>query len=145
MNLSVNDAKLLLGGLSAVVIPFIIAWLPTIKLPDYIKFAVLAALSLLGGFLTAYISGSLDLGGSIIATASTILVAAQAFYYTAFRVLGLERVLFPQQALATQVKEEAKVKTPDVSTEQAKAILDPNQPPAVSVTAKVVNTSGDVR
>ncbi len=145
MNLSVEDAKLLLGGLSAILIPFLVAWLPTVKLPDYAKFAVLAVFSLIGGALTAYISGSINFGGSIIATASTILVAAQAFYYTAFRVLGLERVLFPQQALVTQVKEQAKLETPNVSTATAKDILDPNTPPAVEVKAQIVNTSGDVK
>ncbi len=139
MNLSIDDAKLLLGGISAILIPFIIAWLPTVKLPDYIKFGILVALSLVGGFLTAYISGSINLAnGSIIATASTILVAAQAFYYGAFRLLGLERVLFPQQALATQVKEQVKAITPDVTDAQAKDILDPNEKPALQITAKVV-------
>lgn len=137
MNLSVDDAKLLLGGISAVVIPFIIAWLPTIKLPDYVKFAVLIALSLVGGFLTAYISGSINFGGSIISTGSVILVAAQAFYYSAFRLLGLERVLFPQQALATAAKEQAKDATPtNMSNAQVKDILDPNTKSDISVTVQ---------
>jgi|SwirhirootsSR3_FD_contig_61_8411332_length_1191_multi_1_in_0_out_0_1 hypothetical protein len=140
MNLSIEDAKLLLGGISAVVIPFIIAWLPTIKLPDYVKFAILAALSLVGGFLTAYISGSINFGGSIIATGSVILVAAQAFYYSAFRLLGLERVLFPQQALATEAKEQAKDATPtNISDAKAKDILDPNTPSTLEVSAVVTN------
>ena len=117
MNLSIDDAKLLLGGLSAIVIPFVIAWLPTIKLPDYGKFAILALLSLIGGFLTAYISGSINFGGSIIATGATILTAAQVFYYSVFRILGLERVLFPKQALATEAKEQAKQATPDKTSQ----------------------------
>lgn len=140
MNLSVDDAKLLLGGISAVLIPFIIAWLPTMKLPDYAKFGILALLSLVGGFLTAYISGSINLGGSIIATGATILTAAQAFYYGAFRLLGLERVLFPQQALTTEAKEQAKDATPtNISTEKAKDILDPSTPSAVNTVVEIVN------
>lgn len=140
MNLSVDDAKLLLGGLSAVIIPFIIAWLPTVKLPDYAKFAILVVLSLVGGFLTAYISGSINFGGSIIATGATILTAAQVFYYGAFRLLGLERVLFPQQALATEAKEQAKAATPDnLSTEKAKDVLDPASPSKLEVTTAITN------
>lgn len=139
MNLSVEDAKLLLGGISAVVIPFIIAWLPTIKLPDYIKFTILAMLSLVGGFLTAYISGSINFGGSIIATGSVILVAAQVFYYGAFRLLGLERVLFPQQALATAAKEQAKEATPtNISNAEVKDILDPKTSSDINVTVAPV-------
>lgn len=140
MNLSVEDAKLLLGGISAVLIPFIIAWLPTIKLPDYGKFAILAVLSLVGGFLTAYISGSINFGGSIIATGATILTAAQVFYYGAFRLLGLERVLFPQQALATEAKEQAKEATPtNISNEKVKDILNPATPATVATTVDIVN------
>ncbi len=139
MNLSIEDAQLLLGGISAVLIPFIIAWLPTIKLPDYVKFGVLVILSLVGGFLTAYISGSINFNGSVVATASTILVAAQAFYYGAFRLLGLERVLFPQQALATEAREQAKDDTPMVSNERAKDILDPNTSPKLEVTTQIKN------
>lgn len=137
MNLSIEDAKLLLGALSAILIPFIIAWLPTVKLPDYAKFGILAVLSLIGGFLTAYISGSIDFGGSIISTGAVILVAAQAFYYSAFRLLGLERVLFPQQALATAVKEQAKDATPEISDTRAKDVLNPNTDSSLKVTAKI--------
>lgn len=139
MNLSVDDAKLLLGGLSAIVIPFVIAWLPTIKIPDYGKFAILALLSLIGGFLTAYISGSINFGGSIIATGATILTAAQVFYYSVFRILGLERVLFPRQALATEAKEQAKQTTPDTTSQEAKKILDPSTPGTLEVSTQIVN------
>ena len=144
MNFSQDDAKYLLAGFG-VLIPFVIAWLPTIKIPDYGKFGILALLSLVGGFLTAYTTGTINWTGSIVQNGATILTAAQVFYYGAFRVLGLEKVLFPQQAVATQVKEQAKVETPDVSTALAKAILDPSEPPAIDVKANVVNQTGDVK
>lgn len=138
--LSQEDAKYLLGALG-ILIPFVIAWLPTLKIPDYGKFGILAVLSLIGGLLTVFASGQFITGGSLLQNAALVLTAAQVFYYGAFRMLGLERALFPQQALHTQVKEQAKNETPTVTTQQAKDILDPNAPPAVQVTAEVVNTN----
>jgi hypothetical protein len=137
--LSVADATILLTGLSAILIPFVIAWLPTIKLSDYAKFGILVVLSLVGGFLTAYISGALVAGASIIATSATILSTAQIFYYGAFRLLGLEKVLFPQQAVTTEAKEQAKDATPVLTKEQAKDVLNPVTPAELEVTAQVVN------
>lgn len=137
--LSVSDASILLGGLTAIVIPFVIAWAPTLKLSDYAKFAILVVLSLVGGFLTAYVSGALAAGASIIATSATILSAAQVFYYGAFRLLGLEKVLFPQQAVVTEAKEQAKDVSPVLTTEQAKDVLNPVTPAEIQVTAEVVN------
>lgn len=141
--LSQDDAKYALATLG-IFIPFIISWLPTLKIPDYGKFGILAVLSLIGGLLTTIATNQLITGGSLIQNAAVVLTAAQVFYYGAFRMLGLERALFPQQALHTQVKEQAKNETPTVSTERAKQILDPNAPPAVQVTAEVVNKKDDV-
>lgn len=136
--ISQEDAKYLLTALG-ILIPFIIAWLPTLKIPDYGKFGILALLSLIGGSLTAIATNQLITGGSLIQNGAVVLTAAQVFYYAAFRMLGLERALFPQQALSTQVKEQAKLESPTVTTAQARDILDPNTPPAVEVTAEVVN------
>lgn len=137
--ISANDAAILLAGFGAL-IPFVIAWLPTIKIPDFAKFGILVALSALGGFLTIVSTNQFITGGTLIQNAAIVLSAAQLFYYGAFRLLGLERVLFPQQALATQVKEQAKDSTPVVSTTTAKDILDPTTQQAVEVTTKVVNS-----
>jgi len=136
--LTPDDAKYLLGGLG-IIIPFVIAWLPTLKVSDYAKFGILALLSLIGGFLTLVSTNQLITGGTLIQNGSLVLTAAQVFYYAAFRVLGLERVLFPQQALTTEVKEQAKQESPTVTTQQARDILDPNAPPAVQVTTAIVN------
>ena len=139
MNLSAADAKYLLAGFG-VIIPIVIAWMPTIKIPDYVKFAILAVLSLVGGFLTILSTEQLVTGGTLVQNGALVLTAAQIFYYAAFRVLGLERVLFPQQALATEAKEQAKESTPtNISNEKAKDILDPATPSAIEVTTQVVN------
>lgn len=137
-NLNPDDAKYLLAGFS-VLIPFIIAWLPTVKVSDYVKFGILAVLSVIGGFLTVITTDQFISSGTLVQNAAVVLAAAQVFYYTAFRVLGLERVLFPQQALATEVKEQAKQTTPEVSSQRSKEILDPKTPAKVEVTTQIKN------
>lgn len=143
MILSSDDAKVLLGGFG-ILIPFVIAWMPTLKIPDYAKFGILVVLSFIGGLLTILATNQFINGGTLVQNGAVVLTAAQIFYYGAFRVLGLEKVLFPQQALSTQVKEQAKLESPTVTSAQARDILDPATPPAVEVTAKVVNTSGNI-
>lgn len=140
LGLTPDDAKYLLGFFG-VVVTLSIAWLPTIKIPDYQKFGILALFSLVGGFLTVVSTNQFINGGSIIQNAALVLTAAQAFYYTAFRVLGLERVLFPKQAVATEVKEQAKDTVPEtLTTARAKDLLDPNTPATLQVTTQVINT-----
>lgn len=139
MNLSAADAKYLLAGFG-VLIPIVIAWLPTIKVADYIKFLIVAVLSIVGGFLTVLATEQLVSGGTLVQNAALVFAASQIFYYGAFRVLGLEKVLFPQQALATEAKEQAKESVPsNLSTAKVKDILDPNTPSSIDVTTQVVN------
>lgn len=140
MNLSADDAKYLLGGFGILVV-FAVTWLPTIKLSDYIKFAVVALLSIVGGYLTILSTSQFVSGGSIVQNAALVFTASQIFYYGAFRVLGLERVLSPQQALATEAKEQAIQATPtNLSSEKVKDILDPTTPSAINAVVEVVNT-----
>lgn len=137
MNLSPDDAKYLLTGFG-ILIPIVIAWLPTIKVADYVKFAIVAVLSVLGGYLTVVATSQFITGGTLIQNAALVFSASQLFYYGAFRILGLERVLFPQQALATAVKEQAKQSTPeDISTDTVKDILDPKTQTSLKVTTTV--------
>ena len=140
MNLSItaDDAKYLLAGFG-VIIPIVIAWLPTIKVADYVKFAIVAVLSIVGGYLTVLATEQLISGGTLVQNAALVFTASQLFYYGAFRALGLERVLFPQQALATEAKEQAKQATPDVSSARAADILDPNTSATLEVSTEVVN------
>lgn len=141
MNLSLDDAKTLSTLVSVVIIPFAVTWLKSVTWPDWLKFALAVTLSLVAGALTAYIAGQIVLSGSLIQNASVIFSAAQIVYYAAFRALGLERVLFPQSALAHQAEEKAVTAVSDVTKQTAKDILDPNSPPALNVTAQIVNKS----
>lgn len=137
--LTADDAKYLLG-LFGVLIPILIAWMPTLKIPDYYKFGILGVFSLIGGFLTVVSTNQLITSGSLIQNGAVVLTAAQIFYYGAFRILGLEKVLFPKQAVATELKEQAKNTVPEtLSTERAKDLLDPNTPPTLQVTTQIVN------
>lgn len=138
MNMSLDDAKTILTVISAVIIPFAVTWLKAVTWPDWLKFGVAVALSLLAGGLTAFVAGQVVLSGSLIQNASVIFTATQLVYYGAFRGLGLERVLFPQSALAHQAGEQATASVAHVTKEEARDILDPTTPPALDVTTNVV-------
>lgn len=145
MQFSVDDAKTILTVISAVAIPFAVTWLKAVVWPDWLKFAVAVFLSLIAGGLTAYIAGQIVSSASLVQNASVIFTATQLVYYGAFRALGLERVLFPQSALAHQAEEQATKEISNVSRAEAQDILDPNTPPSLDVSATVVNSAGDVK
>lgn len=145
MQFSLDDAKTVLTVVSAIVIPFAVTWLKAVVWPDWLKFAVAVVLSLVAGGLTAYVAGQIVLSGSLIQNASVIFTATQLVYYGAFRALGLEKVLFPQSALAHQAEEQATKEVSGVSRAQAQDILDPNTPPSLNIEATVENTTGDVK
>lgn len=142
--LSVNDASLLLGGLLTVGIPFATSLIKNSQWPDIAKFSLAVFLSAIGGFLTAYVQNQLVGTASIIQTIGVIFLASQAFYMVAFKQFGLERVLSPKSAMIQLAQDEVKNQLSEVSTEQAKDILDVNTPPAIDVTATVVNAKTDV-
>lgn len=136
-NLTPEDASTLLAGFG-ILVTLIVSWLPTLKLSDYAKFAIVAVLSAIGGYLTLVSTDQLVNGGSLIQNGALVFTASQLFYYGAFRVLGLERVLFPQQALVKEVQEQAKEATPtNISDTTAKDILDPKTPSNIHVTTNV--------
>lgn len=93
--------------------------------------------------LTAYGEGQLQ--ANFWSSLTVIFTIAQGIYATVFKFGGLEKVLFAREALASKAAQEVKEQVADVSKETAKAILDPALPPALDVSAKVVNTTGDVK
>ncbi len=140
MQFSVDDAKTILTLISAAVIPFAVTWLKAVTWPDWAKFVVAVILSLIAGGLTAYATGQIIFSGSLVQNASVIFTATQLVYYGAFRALGLEKVLFPQSALAHQAEEQATQEVSGVSRAQAQDILDPNTSPSLEITASVVHS-----
>lgn len=141
MELSLNDAATLSTVISAIVIPFAVTWLKAVTWPDWVKFSLAVFLSLIAGGLTAYVAGQIVLSGSLVQNGAVIFTAAQGVYYIAFRGLGLEKVLFPQSALAHAAEEQASAAVSNVSSADARDILDPNTPPKLDVTTNVVNPS----
>lgn len=136
-NLSPEDALTLLGAFG-IIVTLVVSWLPTLKLSDYVKFAIVAVLSAIGGYLTLLSTNQIITGGTLIQNGALVFAASQIFYYGAFRALGLERVLFPQQALVKEAQEQAKYATPDnIPTEKVKDILDPKTPSDITVTTNV--------
>lgn len=133
------DAQIIATVISAAIIPFAVIWLQKVTWSGQAKFALAAFLSLLAGGLTAYSAGQVILSGSLIQNASVIFTAAQIVYFGAFRTLGLERFLFPQEALVNQAKDQVAQETADVSKADAKAVLDSAAPPTLEVTAIVVS------
>lgn len=133
-NLTAQDAATLLAGFG-VVVTLIVSWLPTLKLSDYVKFAIVAVLSAIGGYLTLIATDQILSGGSLIQNGALVFAASQIFYYGAFRALGLERVLFPQNALVKEAQEQAKDATPtNISNAEVKDILDPKTKSDINVT-----------
>lgn len=96
---SLTDAGIILALVSSVIIPFATSWLKQVHWPDYAKWGVAVALSLLAGALAAYSSGQLtDHPLSIVELGSLILSLSTGVYHTAFKGLGLEAWLNPPPA-----------------------------------------------
>lgn len=144
MNLSVDDAKTVLTFISATIIPFAVIWLQQVTWSSQAKFALAAFLSLVAGGLAAYVGGQIVFSGSLVQNAFVILGSSQLIYFGAFRALGLEKILFPKEALVNEAKDQVAVETDKVSKEVARDILDPNSPPALDVSANVVQKDGSV-
>ena len=135
--ISQNDASILLGTLTALGIPFAVAWLPRVSAPSWLKWVIAAAISLIGGYLTLVVSGELQPGLSLIQAASLILSASQVFYYVAFKGLGLEAALYPKAALVTRGKDYAAKALEGVSHERAKDVLNPESDTTLEVSTVI--------
>lgn len=106
------------------------------------KFAISFLAVTLVAILTAYSQG--QLGNNFWSSLTQTFTIAQGIYWGIFKGLGLEKILFPIQALQSAAAEQAKVETANVSSDTAKAILDPDNPQALNVSANVVNKPGEV-
>jgi ABC-type uncharacterized transport system permease subunit len=139
-----ENASLLLGGVLSVAIPYAVSWFKSKDLtwPDYIKFAIAALLSLIAGFLTAYISDTLS-SDNVVLNASVVLTATQIVYFGAFRGLGLEKFLFPRNHAVTEAMDQVKARMQFISTATAKAINDPADPTALSIRVDVARHVGE--
>jgi hypothetical protein len=138
--MSITDAQILLGTLTAIVIPFAVLWLPKLSLPSYAKWLIAVGISLVGGYLTVVIAGQLRPDLSVIQVASLILTASQVVYYGAFKGLGFEQFLYPTAALVEAGKQETARQLETVSSVVAADALNTLSPSSLQVTATVENS-----
>ena len=139
--MSTTDAQILLGALTAILIPFAVLWLPRLSLPSYGKWLIAVGISLVGGYLSLVVAGELRPDLSVIQVASLILTSSQAIYYGAFKYLNLESFLFPKSALVEQGKLETARQLEHVTKAEAKDALDPITPASLQVSAEVDTTA----
>lgn len=143
-NLDQNDAQVLLGFISSIIIPFAVSWIKQASWPDWAKFALAVVLSLVSGLLTVIATGQFKADASLIQNGAVIFLAVQAIYFTVFRGLGLERVIYPKSAVIQAAQDEVKDQLSTMSSQMAKDVLNPDKPPAVDVDAKLVNLKADI-
>lgn len=136
MNFSTTDAQLLLAAMTGLT-ALLVAWLRAVTLPDWVKFAICAVFSGIGGALMAYVAGQLRFDASIIQNAAIVYTFGRAFYYAAFNLLGLERALLPRSALASQAREQVTEKVAWIDTASAKDAIDPSTPNTLKVEATI--------
>jgi hypothetical protein len=129
-----EDATTLLGFVVTILIPFTVNWLKQVTWTGWQKFGLALVLSVIGGVLTVLSQGTDLWSASLIQNIAVISMASQIIYHAAFKALNLERVLFPQSAVATEVKDLAVQQVADISREQAKDILSDAKNASVEVT-----------
>ena len=106
------------------------------------KIAIAFGVSLLVALLTAYSEGKL--AQNFYSNLFYIFTAAQVVYAAVFKAAGLEALIKPREALASKAAHEVREQVAEISSTDAKALLDPNQPPMLDITTRVLNRTGDV-
>lgn len=135
-----TDAQILLGLVTAIVIPFAVLWIPRLSWPGGLKWLLATAISLVGGYLTLIVTGQFRPDASLIQNASYILTASQAIYYSAFKGLGLETWMFPRSAVAAEASDMAKLQVENtVSKATAKEILSAENDTCLNVQTEVTS------
>lgn len=133
-----TDAQIILGLLTAIVIPFAVLWIPRLSLPGGLKWLLAVSISLVGGYLTLVVTGQFRPDASLIQNASFILTASQTIYYGAFKGLGLENWMFPRNAVASEASDMAKTQVENtVSKATAKEILSAENDTCLNVKTEV--------
>lgn len=123
--------------LTMFIVPFVVSAIGGVKWSDTAKFALLVLISTIGAVLNLMLSGDFS-GLNLVQSASAIFIGAQAFYRVAFKGLGLEKVLFPKEALVSDGKKQLQQQISGYSTEKAADILDKDSDTTMLVNARVV-------
>jgi hypothetical protein len=95
-----DDARIVFGLLSSFAVPFVVSAIKQYHWSNRTNFLIAVGISLLAGFLTEYIAGTLsgtkEHAASAVVVAIGIFTAAQAHFATWFQSLGFEKALNPQ-------------------------------------------------
>jgi len=107
------------------------------------KSAVVFAISALLASLNAYSSGNLV--DNFWTNLTQIYTLSQIGFWVLLKAAGLESYVAPKDALISKASDEvAKQIDANVSSDTARAILDPDKTPALDVNAFVVNQKTDI-
>lgn len=89
-----DEATLLIGFLTSVVVPFVVSLIAKPDMPKGQKLAIAILVSTVGGFLTTYAAGSFS-GATVnpIVAGMAVFSAAQTWFASWFRGLGLDEAL----------------------------------------------------
>lgn len=139
-HLSKADAQILLTGLG-ILISLIVSKIKDVTWPDYVKFGIVALFSVIAGTLTAYLADQINPENSIIQNVAIVLTASQAFYYGVLKALGLEKRLFPQQALLTVAQSQLSEKIKNVPIKTAKEVISSQAPAEIDVKVEISGQS----
>jgi hypothetical protein len=141
LQLSQNDAALLLGGFTSIIVPFVYSWTKSNALSDWVKLFAVTLTCLIGGFLTVYAGGQYVDSDSIIQNAGKVAIAAGAIYGGIFRGLQVEKILFPRATVIGAAQRSVAVQIGNLSKDTITAVNDPSCPTSIKVVAEQVNSS----
>lgn len=103
MQLSTEDAQVLLAFISSIVVPFIVSYIKAPQWAGWSKVALALSTATIAGILTVYVTEGFNPARIAIAGVS-IFTAAHANYKTWFTGLGLEDVLATAGPLAARAR-----------------------------------------
>jgi len=92
-----DDALLLSGLLTSLVLPVVISWLKQDTWPKLYRFILSIVVSALAGILVAYGNGELDFSARPVLIVIAIITATQLQWRLYFKDTGLEEVINPPQ------------------------------------------------
>lgn len=142
LTFTAQNAAELLKILSPLIIIASVYIFTKTDLDKVVKSGIVFALAGIIAVLSAYAEGSLQ--ANFWSNLTEIYTLSQIGYWAIMKAAGLERLAAPKEALATKAGASIDKKVEQLTTAEAISILDVEQPPALDVTATVVNQQGDI-
>ncbi len=111
MFISVEEATILVGLITSIVIPFLVSWIKRNAWPAWVRLLIALVISGIGGWLTLIADKNVPNTTSIIIYGSALFTVAQVWYRTWFTGLGIEEWLNPPAPLVQAAAEQAAAQT----------------------------------